>query len=102
MPVLIKAYKDLAIDDESRRSPALPLIHQLIHGGRICLNVLAHVRNPFLLKKLFSVLTIPSTRLMVKDNLFSHELYLRSLISKSLNQIIEALDDQVRLGPKGV
>ena len=68
LPVLLEADDGLPIDHQRGRRAAFPLVHQLIVGIRICLDILALIGDALLPKELFGRPTIPSAGLVVQDD----------------------------------
>ena len=68
-PVRLEAADHLPVNHQRGRGTAFPLIHQLIVGARICLDVLALVGDALLPKELLGRPAIPSTGLVVQDDL---------------------------------
>ena len=62
LPVLSEADDSLPIDHQGGRRAAFPLVHQLIVGARICLDVLALIGDALLPKELFGGLGNPLIR----------------------------------------
>ena len=75
LPVLSEANDGLPIDHQGGRRAAFPLVHQLIVGARICLDVLALIGDALLPKELFGGLAIPSSGLVIENDLL-HRMFL--------------------------
>jgi hypothetical protein len=75
LPVLLEADDGLPIDHQRGRRAAFPLVHQLIVGVRICLDVLALIGDALLPKELFGGQAIPSSGLVIENDLL-HRMFL--------------------------
>ena len=67
----VKAYHGLTIDDGDRGGPEAQL-QELLESGGVLSNVLRHVGDALLGKKLFLLVATASAGLGVQDNLFRH------------------------------
>jgi hypothetical protein len=74
-PVGLEATDHLPVDHQCSRGPAFPLIHQLVVGAGIRLDVLPLIGNTLLPKELLGSPAIPSTGLVVQNHLL-HRLFL--------------------------
>jgi hypothetical protein len=74
-PVRLEAADHLPVNHQRGRGTAFPLIHQLIVGARICLDVLPLVGDAPLPKELLGRPAIPSTGLVVQNHLL-HGMFL--------------------------
>ena len=75
LPVLVEADDGLPIDHQRGRRAAFPLVHQLIVGVRVCLDVLALIGDALLPKELFGGRAIPSSGLVIENDLL-HRMFL--------------------------
>lgn len=75
LSVLSEADDSLPIDHQRGRRAAFPLVHQLVVGVRICLDVLALIGDALLPKELFGGLAIPSSGLVIENDLL-HRMFL--------------------------
>jgi hypothetical protein len=69
LPVLSEADDSLPIDHQRGRRAAFPLVHQLVVGVWICLDVFALIGDALLPKELFGGLAIPSSGLVIENDL---------------------------------
>jgi hypothetical protein len=69
MPVLLEADDGFPIDHQRGRRAAFPLVHQLVVGVWICLDVLTLIGDALLPKELFGGMAIPSSGLVIENDL---------------------------------
>jgi hypothetical protein len=86
LAVPLEAADHLPINHQCGRRTAFPLIHQLIVGTRVCLDVLPLKGDALLPKELLGRPAVPSTGLMVQNHLLHDRFLLFSRTQVALYQ----------------